>query len=106
MFAFFFLLLPIHTAISSGIFGFPKPRCAQLLFDTAERFRRKFPTSPLREIRFTNYDRETVDIFTHEFDSRYPATKTTTTSKDDMITTVTKNTSAAAAAGHLFEEED
>lgn len=53
-------------AISSGIFGFPKPRCAALLVATALAFCRQYPASPLREIRFTNIDRLTADLFAAE----------------------------------------
>jgi len=55
-------------AISSGIFGFPKKRCARLLIDTTLKFCRYHHKSNLKEIRFTNYDKETVDIFNAEFD--------------------------------------
>jgi len=53
-------------AISSGIFNFPKELCAQILFQTALDF---FATSPknVNEIRFTNFDTKTVDIFAVEF---------------------------------------
>lgn len=50
-------------AISSGIFGFPKDRCAGILVETVMDFCDRYPDSPLREIRFTNVDRLTVDLF-------------------------------------------
>ena len=55
-------------AISSGIFGFPKKLCAKVLFDTVETFaiERKADETQreyLKEVRFTNFDYETVDIF-------------------------------------------
>ena len=53
-------------AISSGIFGFPKNRCATILVGTALDFCHQYPDSPLREIRFTNLDRLTVDLFEAE----------------------------------------
>jgi len=57
-------------AISSGIFGFPKPRCARIMFDAVTSF---FSTAPasLALVRLCNFDRETVDIFTSEFDARF-----------------------------------
>jgi O-acetyl-ADP-ribose deacetylase (regulator of RNase III) len=55
-------------AISSGIFGFPKERCAEILVRTALDFCEDYPDSPLREIRFTNIDRTTADLFVGELD--------------------------------------
>jgi O-acetyl-ADP-ribose deacetylase len=50
-------------AISSGIFGFPKPRCAQIMLETTIIFLGVNPQSSLRLVRFTNIDLETVTIF-------------------------------------------
>lgn len=50
-------------AISSGIFGFPKERCAMILVNTALDFCARYPTSTLREIRFTNFDQLTAGLF-------------------------------------------
>jgi O-acetyl-ADP-ribose deacetylase (regulator of RNase III) len=50
-------------AISSGIFGFPKERCAAIMVNTAIDFCAQFPESPLQEIRFTNIDELTTSIF-------------------------------------------
>jgi O-acetyl-ADP-ribose deacetylase (regulator of RNase III) len=50
-------------AISSGIFGFPKERCAEIMITTAEGFCREHPRSSLRRICFTNIDEQTVRIF-------------------------------------------
>ncbi len=35
------------------------------------KFCAKYAESPLKEIRFTNFDRETVEIFTAEFRNRF-----------------------------------
>lgn len=56
-------------AISSGIFGFPKARCAEIMVRTCILFALKRPRSRLREIRFTLIDRPTVDIFQKFIDS-------------------------------------
>jgi O-acetyl-ADP-ribose deacetylase (regulator of RNase III) len=53
-------------AISSGISGFPKDRCAAILVRTALQFCANHRESHLREIRFTNIDRQTVDLFEAE----------------------------------------
>ena len=66
-------------AISSGIFGFPKPLCAKVLFKAAEDFALKIKASgldplkatKLRRIRFTNIDTETTFVFEKEFVNRY-----------------------------------
>ena len=53
-------------AISSGIFGFPKPLCAKTLFDTVEELAKQIPDPEkvsLRRVRFTNFDVETTTIF-------------------------------------------
>jgi O-acetyl-ADP-ribose deacetylase (regulator of RNase III) len=39
-------------AISSGIFGYPKERCAEVLLDTTLQFLKTHPQTPTREIRF------------------------------------------------------
>jgi len=53
-------------AISSGIFGFPKDKCAIVMFDMVFEYLKSVPTSGLNEIRFTNFDDKTVDIFETE----------------------------------------
>ena len=49
-------------AISSGIFGFPKKRCAEIILETIRMFISSSTTS-LRRIRCTNIDAETAGIF-------------------------------------------
>jgi putative ATPase len=53
-------------AISSGIFGFPRERCARILIQTAMDFCKQHPDSRLREIRFVNIDRETSELLRRE----------------------------------------
>ena len=57
-------------AISSGIFGFPKERCAEILFEEAEAWFAQHPGSVVRELRFTNIDVPTVRVFCDEFERR------------------------------------
>jgi O-acetyl-ADP-ribose deacetylase len=54
-------------AISTGIFGFPKERGAQVIFGAIEEFVSALPDSPLREIRVTILDDPTLDVFREEF---------------------------------------
>jgi O-acetyl-ADP-ribose deacetylase (regulator of RNase III) len=50
-------------AISSGIFGFPKDRCADILLATAEDFLVAHPNTTLKEVRFCLFDSPTVEAF-------------------------------------------
>ncbi|RMF84735.1 MAG: macro domain-containing protein [Nitrospinota bacterium] len=61
-------------AISSGIFGFPKDRCAAILVRTALDFCTQYPDSPLREIRFTNIDSLTVDLLVNALQEQQEGT--------------------------------
>lgn len=49
-------------AVSSGIYGFPKPRCADILLKVAERFLNQ-PGIELQSVVMCNNDEETVSIF-------------------------------------------
>jgi len=50
-------------AISTGIFGFPKQRAAEILLATAKRFLQENPTGTLQQIDFVLFDDETTEIF-------------------------------------------
>ena len=53
-------------AISSGIFGFPKDRCAKIFVDAVESYVAGHPDSSLREIRATSIDEGTSVLFAGE----------------------------------------
>lgn len=56
-------------AISTGKFGFPKELCAQISLETAYAFlSKRSDACSLRVVNFTNFDRDTVDVFTNTFD--------------------------------------
>lgn len=55
-------------AISSGIFGFPKDRCAQILLETARDWLQSNPNSSVRQVDMTNIDDLTAGIFVDTFD--------------------------------------
>ncbi len=54
-------------AISSGIFGFPKDRCAQILLRTISEYLQNHPTSFLSEVRICLFDQPTIEAFNREF---------------------------------------
>lgn len=58
-------------AVSSGIFGFPKERCATVLFGTVLDHFAAHPGGLIREVRFCNFDRPTVEVFLAEAARRF-----------------------------------
>lgn len=60
-------------AISSGIFGFPKDRCAEILVGEAETYLRQHPASSVATIIFCLIDKPTVKVFQNEFRKRFGA---------------------------------
>ncbi len=55
-------------AISSGIFGFPKDRCAMILIREAVNFIKEHPDTSLEVVEFCVYDAPTIDYFEKEFE--------------------------------------
>lgn len=60
-------------AISSGIYGFPKDRCADILLATAEEYVQAHSETGLTEIRFCLFDAPTVEAFRAAWQRRYEA---------------------------------
>jgi len=58
-------------AISSGVYGFPKDKCAEVLFACAIDHFDNDKDGTLEEIRFVNFDDETVFYFETEFENRF-----------------------------------
>ncbi len=54
-------------AISSGIFGFPKDRCAKILVGESKRFLEENPQSSLQIVEFCIFDDATLKHFVEEF---------------------------------------
>jgi O-acetyl-ADP-ribose deacetylase (regulator of RNase III) len=50
-------------AISTGIFGFPKERAAQVIFAEIDEYFAQTPASGLKLVRLTLFDQPTVDVF-------------------------------------------
>ena len=57
--------------ISSGIFGFPKPLCAQVMLGTVAEWLAAHPESRVREVNACNIDGETARIFEAEARRRW-----------------------------------
>jgi len=55
-------------AISSGIFGFPKDRCAKILVNESADYLRKNPQSSLEIVEFCVYDDNAMEHFKREFE--------------------------------------
>ncbi len=55
-------------AISSGIFGFPKDRCAEILVREALNYLKENPKSSLEAVEFCVYDDLTMGFFKKEFE--------------------------------------
>lgn len=55
-------------AISSGIFGFPKDRCAMILVNESERFLKENHHASLSVVEFCIFDESTLSHFRQEFD--------------------------------------
>jgi putative ATPase len=50
-------------ALSTGVFGFPKPRAARLFFDVTARYFQAHPGSCLRLVRLVIIDEATLNEF-------------------------------------------
>jgi O-acetyl-ADP-ribose deacetylase (regulator of RNase III) len=55
-------------AISAGIFGFPKDRCAKILTGETATFLKTRPGSSLEMVEFCIYDQEAFRYFKSEFE--------------------------------------
>ncbi|MCS6829830.1 MAG: macro domain-containing protein [Armatimonadota bacterium] len=58
-------------AISSGIYGFPKDRCAKVMIGAIEEYFTRHPSSSVKEVRLVLIDTPTMQAFQAEFASRY-----------------------------------
>jgi len=60
-------------AISSGIFGFPKKLCAQVILKAVGEFFHKHPDASVKEVNLVNIDHHTSSIFNQEAQGYTPA---------------------------------
>lgn len=58
-------------AISAGIFGFPKDRCARIILKTVKEYLAAHPESSLKEVRICLFDKPTVEAFEKEFAAQF-----------------------------------
>jgi O-acetyl-ADP-ribose deacetylase (regulator of RNase III) len=59
-------------AISTGIFGFPKPRAASVILAALEEYAVQHPTPSLQEVWLVLWDNPTLEIFMKAFDDGWP----------------------------------
>ena len=59
-------------AISTGIFGFPKPRAATITFDAVAAYFDTHPETPLRRVQVVLLDAPTLEVFQETFAQRFP----------------------------------
>ncbi len=60
-------------AISSGIFGFPKERCARIILDTIVRFCSEEGEKSVKKIRICLFDAPTVKAFQKAYQEKFHA---------------------------------
>ena len=58
-------------AISSGIFGFPKDRCAEIILTNVDAFLNENPESSLKEVRICLFEQPTVEAFKTAFETLF-----------------------------------
>jgi O-acetyl-ADP-ribose deacetylase len=59
-------------AISTGIFGFPKTRAAQVIISTIKHYFESHPGSNLKLVRLTIVDQPTLDAFAQAWNDAFP----------------------------------
>jgi putative ATPase len=65
--------------ISSGIFGFPKPLCAEIVLREIQSWLECHPESTVREVNACNIDAHTTDLFAAEARQQFGASAPTST---------------------------
>lgn len=58
-------------AVSSGIFGFPKEKCAEVMLKSIQEYLRKNPETRLTQINFCIIDSQTINIFKKIFSKNH-----------------------------------
>jgi O-acetyl-ADP-ribose deacetylase (regulator of RNase III) len=60
------------SAISTGIFGFPRKRAARVFYQTFLSYFAEHPDSPLTDVRMVVYDEPTSEAFHEVWDKELP----------------------------------
>ena len=58
-------------AISTGIFGFPKDRAAEIIFSTIEKYFDDTPISTVQTVKIVLFDQSSADVFINIWDSKW-----------------------------------
>jgi O-acetyl-ADP-ribose deacetylase (regulator of RNase III) len=58
-------------AVSTGIFGFPKDRAAEIIFSTIENYFAENSSSKLKTAKLVLYDQPTVDVFLKSWQGKW-----------------------------------
>ena len=74
-------------AVSSGVFGFPRDLCAEVILNTVLEFCKENPHCMLSEIRLINNDDATVKVFADELRRRFGTERNFTDQKSGRPTT-------------------
>ncbi len=59
-------------AISTGIFGFPKERAADVILSAIRDYFSTKPASNIKQVRLVLYDQPTLDVFLQAWNFRFP----------------------------------
>lgn len=60
------------TAISTGVFGFPKDRAAAITYRTVAGYFSDHPDSGLKDVRLVLIDKPTLSVFQEAWDTHFP----------------------------------
>jgi len=61
------------SAISTGIFGFPKQRAASVFYEVFREYFKEYPDSPLVDVRMVVFDEETSSAFAKVWEKEFGA---------------------------------
>jgi len=58
-------------AISTGIFGFPKDRAAEIIFSATEKYFAENTRSTIKTVKLVLFDQRSADVFTNVWESKW-----------------------------------
>jgi len=85
-------------AVSSGVYGFPRDLCAEVILNTVLEFCKENPHSELSEIHLINNDDPTVKVFADELRKRFGTERNFNDQKSTRATTSTTVAGAVSRA--------